>query len=62
MGKPSGEQRRRPAWSDHSGGAVNLPVRMTAMGWRGNIDHGGEVAASDRPGRNDHAYKGARRR
>jgi hypothetical protein len=32
------------------------------MGWLDDVDRGGEVAMSDRPGRNGHAYKGARRR
>jgi hypothetical protein len=50
-GKLSGEQRQRPTWSDHSGGAVILLVRTAATGWRGDVDRGGEVAASDRPGR-----------
>jgi hypothetical protein len=59
-GNPSGEQRRWPTWSDHSGGAVNLPARAMATGWRGDIDRGGEVAASDRPDWNGRAYKGTR--
>jgi hypothetical protein len=41
---------------------TKLPARTTAMGWHGDVDRGGEVASSERPGRNDHAYKGTRRR
>jgi hypothetical protein len=35
---------------------VNLPARMAATGWHGDVDHGGEVAASDRPGQNSRAF------
>jgi hypothetical protein len=45
-------------WSDRSGGAVNLPARMAMTGWHGDVDRGGEVAASDRLGRNSRAFKG----
>jgi hypothetical protein len=62
MGKLSSEQRWRPVQSNPSGGAVNLPVRTTATGWCGNVDRGGEVAASNWPGQNGRAYKGTRHR
>jgi hypothetical protein len=62
MGKLSSEQWRRPVQSNPSGGAVNLPVRTTATGWCGNVDRGGEVAASNWPGQNGRAYKGTRHR
>jgi hypothetical protein len=61
-GKPSGEQRRRPTWSNPSSGVMNLPVRTMAMWWHGDVDRGGEVATSDRPGQNYHAYKGVQHR
>jgi hypothetical protein len=41
---------------------TKLPVRTTTTGWRGDVDRGGEVASSERPGRNGRAYKGTRRR
>jgi hypothetical protein len=41
---------------------ANLLVRMTAIGWRDDVDCGGDVAASDQPDWNGHAYKGMRRR
>jgi hypothetical protein len=37
---------------------MNLLARTMTTGWRDDVDHGGEVAASDRPGQNGHAYKG----
>jgi hypothetical protein len=40
---------------------MNLSARTMATGWRDDVDHGGEVAASDRPGQNGHAYKGMQR-
>jgi hypothetical protein len=48
--------------SDHSGGAANLSARTVATGWCGDVDRGGEVVASDRPDRNDRAFRGARHR
>jgi hypothetical protein len=47
-------------WSDHSGGAANLPTRTVATGWHDDVDCGGEVVASDRPDQNNRAFKGAR--
>jgi hypothetical protein len=32
------------------------------MGWHGDVNHGDEVAASDRPGQNGCAYKDAQHR
>jgi hypothetical protein len=32
------------------------------MGWHGDVNHGDEVATSDRPGQNGRAYKDAQHR
>jgi hypothetical protein len=50
------------ARSDHSGGVASLPVRTMVTRWRGNIDRGGEVAASDRPDQNARVHKGVEHR
>jgi hypothetical protein len=50
------------AWGNlavSSSGTTNLPVRTAVTGWHGDVDPGGKVAASDRPGRNSRAFKGA---
>jgi hypothetical protein len=54
-----GGTRQRPVQAVRGGGAANLPARTTTTGWHGDVDRGGEVATSDRPGRDDHAYKSA---
>jgi hypothetical protein len=35
----------------HSGSAASLPARTTETRWHGDVNRGGVVTASDRPGR-----------
>jgi hypothetical protein len=46
-GKLNGEQRQWPVRSNPSNGAANLPMRMTATGWRGDVGTAAPITARD---------------